>query len=175
MLRAAARIAAAVDVPVSVDLERGYEDPPAFARRAWQAGLVGANIEDSVGGEPPVAIEEQVALLRAVRAAAPELVLNARIDTFLRKSGGVEETIERARAYLDAGADCLFPITVADGADIEAIVAGAGGPVAVMAVAGLPDLADLERIGVARFTWGSGLASIALAAAVAEATRALAA
>src|SRR5919198_4129218 len=72
MLRVAARIAAAVDVPVSADLERGYEDPPATVRTAWDAGIVGANIEDSVGGEPPVAVDDQVELLRAVRAAAPE-------------------------------------------------------------------------------------------------------
>ena len=124
MLRVAARIAAAVDVPVSVDLECGYEDPPAYARAAWEAGLVGANIEDSFGSQSPVPIDEQAQLLRAVRAAAPELVLNARIDAFLRRSAGVEETIARAGAYLDAGADCVFPITVADPADIGTIVEG---------------------------------------------------
>ena len=173
MLRAAARIAAAVELPVSVDLERGYDDPPRFARAAWEAGLVGANLEDSVGETPPVPLGDQVELLRAVREAAPELVLHARIDTFLH-SGGVEETIERGRAYLEAGADCVFPITIAARADIEAVVQGIGGPVAVMAVPGLPALAELERIGVARFTWGSGLAKAALAAAVKSAEPALA-
>ena len=87
MLRVAARIAAAVDVPVSADLERGYDDPPATVAAAWAAGIVGANVEDSVGGGPPVPIAEQVELLRAVRAAAPELVLNARVDTFLGGTG----------------------------------------------------------------------------------------
>jgi 2-methylisocitrate lyase-like PEP mutase family enzyme len=173
MLRVATRIAEAVDVPVSVDLERGYDDPPAYARAVWEARLVGANVEDSFGGQPPVPIEEQVELLRAVRAAAPDLVLNARIDTFLRTSGGVEETIERATAYLDAGADCVFPITVADRADVEAIVAGVPGPVAVMSVPGLPALDELESLGVARFTWGSALAETALAAAVRTAAAAL--
>ena len=158
---------------MSVDLERGYDDPPAYARAAWEAGLVGANIEDSFGGKAPVPIEEQVDLLRAVRAAAPDLVLNARIDTFLRKSGGVDETIERATAYLNAGADCVFPITVADRADVEAIVARVAGPVAVMSVTGLPALDELESIGVARFTWGSALAGTALAAAVRTAAAAL--
>jgi 2-methylisocitrate lyase-like PEP mutase family enzyme len=174
MLRVATRIAAAVDVPVTADLERGYEDPPAVVRSAWDAGIVGANIEDSAGGGPPVPLDEQVELLRAVRAAAPELVLNARIDTFLRGSGGVEETIERANAYLEAGADCVFPITIAARADLEAVVAGVDGPVAVMAVPGLPPLDELERIGLARFTWGSGLARAALSAAAQLAEPALA-
>jgi 2-methylisocitrate lyase-like PEP mutase family enzyme len=165
MLRVAARIAAAVDIPVSADLERGYDDPPAVVRAAWDAGIVGANIEDSLGGGHPVSVDEQVELLRAVRAAAPELVLNARIDTFLRGSGSVEETVERGRAYLEAGADCVFPITIADRGDITAVVEGVQGPVAVMAVPGLPPLDELERLGVARFTWGSGLAQTALAAA----------
>ena len=173
MLRVAVRIAAAVDVPVSADLERGYEDPPATVAAAREAGIVGANIEDSAGGQPPVPLEEQVELLRAVRAAAPELVLNARVDTFLRRSGGVEETIERGNAYLAAGADCVFPITIADRGEIEAVVAGVDGAVAVMAVPGLPPLDDLERIGVARFTWGAGLARTALAAAAQEAEGAL--
>jgi 2-methylisocitrate lyase-like PEP mutase family enzyme len=173
MLRAAARIAAAVELPVSVDLERGYDDPQGFARAAWDAGLVGANLEDSVGGAPPVPLGDQVKLLRAVRSAAPELVLNARIDTIL-SGGGVGETVERGRAYLEAGADCVFPITIAARVDIETVVEGIGGPVAVMDVPGLPPLEELERIGVARFTWGSGLAKAALAAATQIAELALA-
>jgi 2-methylisocitrate lyase-like PEP mutase family enzyme len=174
MLRVAGRIASAVDVPVTADLERGYDDPSAVVRAAWEAGIVGANIEDSVGGGPPVPIEEQVELLRAIRAAVPDLVLNARVDTFLRGSGGVEETIERGRAYRAAGADCVFPITIADAADIEAVAQGVDGPVAVMHMPGLPSLDELERIGVARFTWGSGLARLALTAAAQQAELALA-
>jgi 2-methylisocitrate lyase-like PEP mutase family enzyme len=174
MLRVAARIAAAVDVPVTADLERGYDDPPATVRAAWEAGIVGANIEDSVGGRPPVPVEEQVELLRAVRAAAPELVLNARVDTFLRRSGGVEEAVERGNAYLEAGADCVFPITIAERGDIEAVVEGIDGPVAVMSVPGLPPPDELERLGVARFTWGSELADAAVSAAVQAASAALA-
>jgi 2-methylisocitrate lyase-like PEP mutase family enzyme len=173
MVQVAARIAAAVDIPVTADLERGYDDPVATVRAAWEAGIVGANIEDSFGEAAPVEIDEQVELIRAVREAAPELVLNARVDTFVRRSGGVEETIERGNAYLEAGADCVFPITIADRADIEAVVEGVNGPVAVMAVAGLPPLDELERIGVARFTWGSGLAKVALSAATELAAEAL--
>jgi 2-methylisocitrate lyase-like PEP mutase family enzyme len=173
MVQVAARIAAAVDVPVSADLERGYDDAAATVRAAWEAGIVGANIEDSFGGAPPVEIHEQVELLRSVREAAPELVLNARVDTFVRRSGDVEEAIERGNAYLEAGADCVFPITISDRSDIEAVVEGIAGPVAVMAVPGLPPLDELERIGVARFTWGSGLAKVALSAAAELAAEAL--
>jgi 2-methylisocitrate lyase-like PEP mutase family enzyme len=173
MLRVAARIAAAVDVPVSADLERGYDDPPATVRAAWDAGVVGANVEDSVGGGEPVPVEEQVELLRAVRGAAPALVLSARVDVFLHGSGDVGEAIDRANAYLAAGADCAFPIGVADAGAIDALVRGVDGPVAVMAVPGLPPPAELERRGVARFTWGSGLAALALGAAAEAAGRAL--
>ena len=173
MLRVAVRIAEAVELPVTADLDRGYDDPVATVRAAWSAGIVGANIEDSVGAGVPVLVEEQVELLRAVRAAAPDLVLNARVDTLLR-GGGIAETIERGRAYLEAGADCVFPITISARADVEAVVEDVGGPVAVMAVPGLPPLDELERIGVARFTWGSELARQAVAAASRIASEALA-
>src|SRR5262249_47773208 len=104
MLRVAGRIPGAVDIPVSADRERGFDGPPRTVAAAWEAGLVGANIEDSVGEGAPVPIAEQVELLRAVRAATPDLVLNARVDTFLGGSGDLAETIERGNAYLEAGA-----------------------------------------------------------------------
>src|SRR5205807_5022380 len=86
MIEAARRIAAAVDVPVTADLERGYGDPVGTARAAWEAGLVGINFEDSTrAGQFPV--EEQVAAIAEIRAAVPELVINARVDTFLRIGG----------------------------------------------------------------------------------------
>jgi 2-methylisocitrate lyase-like PEP mutase family enzyme len=173
MLRAAARIAAAVDVPVTADLERGYDDPPATVAAAWAAGIVGANIEDSVGDGAPVPIGEQVELLRAVRAAAPDLVLNARVDTFLGGSRDVGETIERGNAYLDAGADCIFPILASDDDDLAALVSGIRGPVAVIVTPSLPPPEELERIGVARLTWGGGLAAVALRAACETAAAAL--
>ena len=172
MLRVAVRIAAAVNVPVTADLERGYDDPPAVVRAAWAAGIVGANIEDSRDGRL-VPLGEQVELLRAVRAAAPDLVLNARVDSFLR-GVGLDDAIERGKAYLAAGADCVFPIMISNPDDIAAVVAGVGGPVAVMSTPDLPSLDDLERLGVARFTWGSGLARSAIAAAAELAGHALA-
>jgi 2-methylisocitrate lyase-like PEP mutase family enzyme len=108
MLEAARRIAAAVDVPVTADLERGYGDPVGTAKAAWEAGLVGINFEDSTRAGL-VDLDEQVEAIRAIRAAVPELVLNARVDTFLGIGrGDIPEASERANAYLVAGADCVY-------------------------------------------------------------------
>src|SRR5436305_6556967 len=109
MLLANERIAAAVDLPVTGDLERGYGDPVGTARRAWAAGLVGINFEDS-SDRGPVPLDEQVATIRAIREAVPELVVNARVDVFLGGAGDVDEAVERGNAYLEAGADCVYPI-----------------------------------------------------------------
>src|ERR1700716_2638813 len=86
MLRANERIAAAVDLPVTGDLEHGYGDPVGTARHAWGAGLVGINFEDSTA-DAVVPLDEQVAMIRAIREAVPELVINARVDVFLRETG----------------------------------------------------------------------------------------
>jgi 2-methylisocitrate lyase-like PEP mutase family enzyme len=164
MLRVVERIAAAVPVPVTADLEAGYGDPPRTAAAALVAGAAGMNLEDSHGERELVALADQVALIRATRVAAPELVLNARVDVFIMGKGGVEEAIERGNAYLDAGADCVYPIVVPLDA-IGALAAGIHGPVNVLVNPESPPLAELERLGVTRVTFGSGLARIALAEA----------
>jgi 2-methylisocitrate lyase-like PEP mutase family enzyme len=164
MIEAARRIAATVDVPVTADLERGYGDPVGTARAAWEAGLVGLNVEDSTR-EGMVSLDEQVAVIEAMRAAVPELVINARVDVFLRiGAGDVAEASERANAYLGAGADCTYPI-LAPVESIAALVHRIDGPVNVLAQPGTPGRAELEELGVARLTWGSGLASVAYEAA----------
>jgi len=81
MIDAASRIAEAVDVPVSADLEAGYGDPVGTARAAWDGGLVGINFEDSPG-DVLLGVDEQAAHIRAIREAVPELVINARFDVF---------------------------------------------------------------------------------------------
>ena len=172
MIEAAARIAAAVDVPVTADLERGYGDAPATARAAWERGLVGMNLEDSTdAGLAP--LDEQLQLVRAVRRAVPGLVLNARVDVFLRGAGGVDEAIERANAYLDAGADCVYPILCPPEA-VSPLVAGIRGPVNVLAEPSMHAIPELERLDVARVTFGSGLAALAYAEAARVAGEALA-
>ena len=165
MIEVAARIAAAVDLPVTADLEAGYGDPPGTAAAALAAGAAGMNLEDS-RGLAMVPVDEQVTLIRAVRAASPELVVNARVDVFVRQTGGVEEAVARGNAYLAAGADCVYPIMAPFDA-IGPLAAGIDGPVNVIASPQEARLEELERLGVTRVTFGSGLA----AAALGEATR----
>jgi 2-methylisocitrate lyase-like PEP mutase family enzyme len=172
MLRANERIAAAVEVPVTGDLERGYGDPVGTARRAWEAGLVGINFEDSTD-DGLVALDEQVTAIRAIRAATPELVLNARVDVFVRKAGGIDDAVERGNAYLDAGADCIYPIACPVDA-VADLARRIDGPINVLSVAGMPEPYELQALGVARMTWGSGLASAAYAEAARVAAAALA-
>ena len=163
MVVAAARIAAAVDLPVTADLEAGYGDPVGTARAAWDAGLVGINFEDSPGDVllPP---EEQVAHIAAIRAAVPPLVVNARVDVFLNGSGELDEAVERGNAYLRAGADCVYPIFCPPAA-IADLASRIDGPVNVLAVRGVPEPFELQALGVARMTWGAGLAHAAYAEA----------
>jgi 2-methylisocitrate lyase-like PEP mutase family enzyme len=172
MLQANERIAAAVDLPVSGDLERGYGDPVGTARRAWDAGLVGINFEDSTD-DGIVPLDEQLATIRAIREAVPELVLNARVDVFIRNAGGIDEAVERANAYLAAGADCTYPIAcpVSAVADLARRI---DGPINVLVIPGMPEPYELQNLGVARMTWGAGLASLAYAEAARVAAAALA-
>ena len=174
MVRAASRIAAAVSVPVTADLEAGYGDPAGTARAAWDGGIVGMNFEDSPGGTLRPA-EEQASLIREIRAAVPEFVVNARVDVFLLGGGGsegIDEAVERGNAYLAAGADCVYPI-LCPADSIAELVERIDGPVNVLLTANGPQPAELERLGVARVTWGAGLAALAYAEAVRVAAAAL--
>ena len=160
MLDAVARIAAAVELPVTADLEAGYGDPVATARAAWEAGAVGLNLEDR--NDP---LEAQCERIEAVRGAVPELVVNARTDVFLAGSGDPGEAIERANAYLAAGADCAFAIGLVDRPTIGRLAGAIEGPLNVLATAASPPVAELARLGVRRISLGSGLHRTSLAAA----------
>jgi 2-methylisocitrate lyase-like PEP mutase family enzyme len=172
MVSACARIAAAVEIPVTADLEHGYGDPVGTARAAWDGGIVGINFEDSTGGAV-VPVDDQVDAIRAIREAVPELVINARIDVFLRRAGGVDEAVERADAYLAAGADCVYPIFCPT-SSIADLARRIDGPVNVLALPDVPEPSELQALGVARLTWGSGLTNLAYAEAATVAGRALA-
>jgi 2-methylisocitrate lyase-like PEP mutase family enzyme len=172
MVEAAGRIAQAVPIPVTGDLERGYGDPVGTARAAWEAGLVGINFEDSTRAGL-VDVEEQAAAIRAIREAVPDLVINARVDIFVRiGSGDVPEAAARGNAYLAAGADCVYPI-LAPVSSIDALVHRIKGPINVIAEPETPPPAELDELGVARMTWGSNLAAAAYAEAVRIAASAL--
>jgi len=170
---ALARIALAVDVPVTADIEDGYGLPAdELAQRLLDAGCVGCNLEDSDHGptdELLVAAErhaERVSALKtAGRAAGVDLVVNARIDVHVRQVGEPQtrlaEALRRAHLYLEAGADCVYPITVRDEETARALVAGTPGPVNLMARPDPADVARLASFGVARISVGSGLARLA--------------
>jgi 2-methylisocitrate lyase-like PEP mutase family enzyme len=164
MIQANGRIAAAVEVPVSADLEAGYGDPVGTARAAWATGIVGMNFEDSPN-DVLNDVDDQVALIRAIKEAVPELVLNARVDVFLNGDGDLDGAVERANAYLAAGADCAYPI-LAPVALIADLVDRIDGPVNVILTPRTPSPTDLAALGVARVTWGGGLAALAYGEAV---------
>jgi 2-methylisocitrate lyase-like PEP mutase family enzyme len=163
MIEACRRIAAAVDLPVTADLERGYGDWVGTARAAWAAGLVGMNFEDSVRGEL-VSLEEQSEAIRAIKAAVPELVLNARVDVFLIGGDDVDEAVRRANAYLEAGADCTYPYSESF-EPVPELASRIEGPINVVLEHGMPHPRELQQHGVARATWGARLAADAYAEA----------
>jgi 2-methylisocitrate lyase-like PEP mutase family enzyme len=163
MVAAAGRIAHAVELPVTADLEAGYGDPVGTARAAWDAEVVGINFEDSPG-DVLLAVEEQIAHIAAIRAAVPSLVINARVDVFVNGSGDLDEAVERGNAYLRAGADCVYPI-LCPPAMIADLASRIDGPINVLAEANVPEPVDLQGLGVARMTWGGGLARSAYAEA----------
>lgn len=160
MMAAIARVVRAVDVPVTADVERGYALKPAeLVERLLATGAVGCNLEDSlpVRGEM-VDPAEQADFLAEVRAAAGDaLVINARVDAYLRGPAPREEVLARGRRYLEAGADCVYPIGLADEEEIRALAAGLGGPVNVLFRPEAPELGRLAELGVARISFGGGL------------------
>ncbi len=171
MVAAAGRIAQAVELPVTADLEAGYGDPVGTAAAAWDAGLVGINFEDSPG-DVLLPLETQAAHIAAIRAAVPSLVINARVDVFINGSGEIDEAVERGTAYLGAGADCVYPILCPTPAIAE-LAQRIDGPINVLADGDVPEPADLQALGVARMTWGGGLARRAYAEAARVAAAAL--
>lgn len=167
-LAAVARVAAATDLPVSMDFEAGYGDPGETTRRALAAGAVGANLEDRM--QPlPEAVAAVEAVVAAREAEGAGFVLNARTDAFLMAAepgvDTVAEAAERGRAFLDAGAECVFVPRAREPAHIEALVAELGERrLSVIAAPGVPPAADLERMGVARVSMGPWSYRLALTA-----------
>lgn len=170
-LRAVAGVVAAVRVPVTADIESGYATDPAgvadTVRAVLAAGAVGVNIEDALheGDAPLRPVAEQAERVAAARAAADEqgvpLFVNARIDTFLRGAGGVDLTLERAAAFVAAGADGVFVPGAVDPETVKLLVEGVRAPLNIMAGPGAPPVAELAGLGVARVSVGSGIAQAA--------------
>ncbi|MEV6965668.1 isocitrate lyase/phosphoenolpyruvate mutase family protein [Hamadaea sp. NPDC051192] len=165
ILDAIARIVRAVGVPVTADVERGFRLSPAeLVERLAATGVAGCNLEDSDPATGTmVDAARQSDFLAAIRAAARsagvDLVVNARIDVFLKSTGthdALAEAVDRARRYLAAGADCVFPILLDDPATVGAFVGEAGGPVNILGrLDGPPSVAELAALGVARISFGA--------------------
>jgi 2-methylisocitrate lyase-like PEP mutase family enzyme len=158
MFEAIARIARAVDVPVTADVEAGYGlKPREFVDRLLETGAVGCNLEDS---DPATGAlkdpSEQADYLSEVRAAAgADLVINARIDTFLQQ-GSVDDAVTRGRAYRRAGADCVYPIFAPLDllADLKDSI---GGPLNAHAKPDGPTAGQLAAQGATRISYGTSL------------------
>ncbi len=160
VLGAIARITAAVDVPVTADFESGYGlEPAEIVDRLLLAGAAGCNLEDTDYGTGQLrpAAEQAARLAKVVDAAGGELVVNARVDTYVRGEPDDADAIERATAYLDAGVDCTYPIGYLDEATVGRLVEGIDGLINALFWKDGPSVARLGELGVARVTFGSGL------------------
>ena len=169
-----ARIVAALDVPVSADIEAGYSDVAATVTAVLQAGAAGVNIEDRRDGSGLYEPAEQAGRLAAARAAARGIPLwiNARTDVFLAGTGRIDDALERSAAYAAAGADSLFVPGLVNPAAIAELAQGPL-PVAVMAWPGAPSVAELAAAGAVRISLGSAIAQAAYAVAAQAATELL--
>jgi 2-methylisocitrate lyase-like PEP mutase family enzyme len=154
---AVGRITAAVSCPVTADLEDGYGlAPEAIVERMIAAGACGLNLEDTDHRtEAPIDAQAQAARIAGIREAGRvrgvDIVINARVDAHMRGEPA-EAGLERARLYREAGADCLYPIFLADPAVIGDYVAL--GPVNLLARPGGIALREMAALGVARVSVG---------------------
>jgi 2-methylisocitrate lyase-like PEP mutase family enzyme len=172
LLAVVRRITDAVTVPVSVDAEGGFATDPAdvaaTVRGLIDAGAVGVNLEDGACGPDGLATRVAVARAAADRAGVP-LFVNARTDVFLgggdADDGRFAEAVARARRYVEAGADGIFVPGVVDRQVIAALAEAVPVPLNVMVRPGLPPVAELGRLGVARVSLGSSVAEAAYAVA----------
>jgi len=170
MLAAAARIASGVEVPVTVDAEAGYGMQPAELVAALRsAGAAGCNLEDTdhtAGSlrDPDDHAEWLGGVRQAASADGYRLVINARVDVFLgpfladagvgSQEGLVPEALQRANAYFEAGADCVYPIALWETDALRRFISEVHGPVNVVRAPQTPPLAELAALGVARVSWG---------------------
>jgi 2-methylisocitrate lyase-like PEP mutase family enzyme len=171
MLEVVERIARAVRVPVTADMEAGYgttlADMAETAKAIVAAGAVGLNLEDVIGEteSSQVNTELQAEKIRTIRQVSASrgvsLVINARTDIYLMPIGPeamrFERTVERLRAYRAAGADCVFAPGVKGRELIEKLVKAVAAPLNILVTPGCPSIPELQKIGVARASIGSGV------------------
>jgi 2-methylisocitrate lyase-like PEP mutase family enzyme len=179
MLEFVGRIARRVSVPVTADMEAGYCTTPAemaeMAREVVAAGIVGLNLEDVTGDDESSQVQiglqaEKISAVREASASAGvSLVINARTDVYLMPIGPAEtrfeRTVERLRAYCKAGADCVFAPGIRDAETIGKLVRAVDAPLNILLQPGSPSVKELEKLGVARASIGSGTMRAALGTA----------
>lgn len=178
-----AELAAAVDVPLSVDSERCFASDPAgvaeTVRLLADAGAAGCSIEDwdpETGRiDPAHAAELVTAAVEAAHDRPDPMVLTARAENHLHGISDLDDTIARLVAYRSAGADCLYAPGLTDPGQIAAVVEAVAAPVNVLALPGAPAVPELERLGVRRVSTGSLLARTAYGAMLAGARELLSA
>ena len=170
MLARIGRIARAVQVPVTADVESGYgsspEDVAKTTRELIQAGVVGMNLEDASDRRDQPLIDLQLAVekIRAAREAAMQLhgqiVVNARTEVYLLPEGNSDadysEALRRLVAFRNAGADCVFAPGLKDAETIGRLVKAVECPLNILAGPGSPSIPELAKLGVARVSVGSG-------------------
>jgi 2-methylisocitrate lyase-like PEP mutase family enzyme len=173
------KITDSVNIPVTADIEMGYSNSNAELQENIKllinTGIVGINIEDSdKKSDSLLPIETQCERIKLIKDVSSEmgirLFINARTDVYIKGKEFVtdkdkfDEILRRGRAYSDAGADCFFPIVMKQKQDIQKLIASLSCPVNILALQGVPDLKELEEIGVARVSLGPGFLKIAIRA-----------
>jgi len=170
----AAAIVGATDLPVSADLENCFADNPGDVAEtvslAIDAGLAGCSVEDYTGNdddpiyEPAHAADRVAAAAEAAHSDSVRLVLTARSENYLHNRPDLDDTIARLQAFQAAGADVLYAPGIIDSADIRRIVESVDLPINVLALPGVPSIAELAELGVARVSVGGGLNLVGLGA-----------
>jgi 2-methylisocitrate lyase-like PEP mutase family enzyme len=172
----AEQLAAAIDIPLSADLENCFaHDPEGVAETitdATGAGLAGGSVED-FSGEKDEPIYELAHAADRVRAAAEAahsdenpFVLTARAENYLHGRPDLADTIARLQAYQEAGADVLFAPRVVDPADLRQLLSAVDRPVSVLVLPGAPTVGELAELGVSRISVGGAVAVAAYGAAI---------
>jgi 2-methylisocitrate lyase-like PEP mutase family enzyme len=168
-LAAAGEIVTAVELPVTIDFERGYASDAsgleANVRRLIETGAVGLNLEDSVDASTLVPLElaaDRVAAThRAGVSSAVPVVINARVDALVRGSTW-DDMVTRANAYLAAGADCAFVLGLTTEDQVARAIAEIDGRVSVISGSTSVPLERLAELGVSRVSFGPGILGLTL-------------
>jgi 2-methylisocitrate lyase-like PEP mutase family enzyme len=173
-----ASFAAAVSVPVNADGEKGYGDEEGVKETVQSliaAGVAGMNLEDSTakGGSGLVELSQHLRKLKAVmetkRELASEFFLNARVDSFHVITNdpkkALDEAIRRGNAYAAAGGDCIFYLSLHSAETIGLVAREVKAPISILAGPQSPSVSELQDLGVARVSYGSGFMKAAISGA----------